>query len=236
MTMITVPPPQQPPQRPSHPISDPIDAWCSSQSETDRTSHSNKNHNHPVFTRTKISPRLLTFDPQVRVRYVPSLDDLTRQEQMDTWYSSEEYMFIRRREHRLVKELSRQVLVRQKNDEERLRRRVSLTQRVLGLQTSEERDARYQHIRVAQFLVLYEQARHGDPERLAWIYSHIASESAQQARDRGLNVEIVLQNLDLCSDSSHHRKKSVCEGGFSSSGNSNMRHRRWSADSSTSAF
>jgi hypothetical protein len=189
----------------------------------------------PSTTRTKPSPKLLRFNPQVRVRYVPNLDEFSPQEHIDTWYSKEDCMYIRRRENRLMKELSRQVGVSHMNDHERFFRRVSLTQRVLGLQTRKERDARCQHIRVVQFLVLYEQERHGDPERLAWIYSQITSESAQQARDRGMSVEIVLRNVDLRLDSSHHRGRPLCVDSPPSSRNSNMRHRRWSADSSSSS-
>jgi hypothetical protein len=132
-----------------------------------------------------------------------------------------------------MKALTTHVHISEKKDQEQIFNRVSLEQRVLGLQTSRERDARSQRIRASQFLVFYEQERFGDPERLARMYSRISLESAQQARDRGLNVEIVLRNLDLSSGITHHRGKSACVGSPSRSGNSNMRHRRWSADTSS---
>jgi hypothetical protein len=109
-----------------------------------------------------------------------------------------------------MKELSRQIAVSHKTDQARLFRRVSLAQRVLGLQTRKEHDARCQHIRVVQFLVLYEQERHGGPEWLVWIYSHMTLESAQLARDRGVSADIVPRNVDMGSDSSHHRGTQLC--------------------------
>jgi hypothetical protein len=197
----------------------------------DRTSHSIKNQQGRK--RSIVSPRLVRFNQQVRVRNIQSLDELTPQEQLDTWYSSEDYKYIRRREHRLMKALTTHVHISEKKDQEQFCNRVSLEQRVLGLQTSTERDARSQRIRSSQFLVFYEQERFGDPERLARMYSRISLESAQQARDRGLNVEIVLRNLDLSSGITHQRGKSACVGSPSRSGSSNMRYRRWSADTSS---
>jgi hypothetical protein len=234
MTMIMIPPSQPPSQRLSPSNADTSAPRLSGVNVADGKPHSVQ-HRAASTTRTKSSPVLLRFNPQVRVRYVPSLDDFSPQEHMDTWYSRDDCVYIRRREHRKMRELSRQESVSHKNDQERLLRRVSLTQRVLGLQTSKERDARCQHIRVVQFLVLYEQERHGDPERLAWIYSQITLESAQQARDRAMSVEAALRNVDLGSDSSHHRGRPVCVDSRPSCRNSNMRYRRWSADSSSSS-
>jgi hypothetical protein len=234
MPTIMIPPSQPPSQRLSPSIADSSVARLSGMNLANGKPHSVQHH-PPSTTRTKSSPNLLRFNPQVRVRYVPSLDDFSPQEHLDTWYSRGDCLHIRRREHRVMRELSRQVGVSHKNDQEGLFCGVSLTQRVLGLQTSEEHDARCQHIRVAQFLVLYEQERHGDPERLAWIYSQITLESAQQARHRGMSVEIVLRNVDLCLDSSLHRGRPVRVDSLPSSRNSNMRHRRWSADSSSSS-
>jgi hypothetical protein len=215
--------PSQPhPQRLSVPYSDRIDACCSTF------------NNHPHMTRSVSSPLLLRFNPHVRVRYVPSLDDLTSQERLNTWYSSEDYEYIRRREHGLMRELSRHVHFPQQNDQNHCRGRVSLTQRVLGLQTNRERDDRRQRIREAQFSVLYEQARYGDPDRLARIYFQISKESTQQARDRGYIVEIVVRNLDMCLDSTRRGGSTACVDSPPSSGNSSMRYRRWSADPSSS--
>jgi hypothetical protein len=70
-----------------------------------------------------------------------------------------------------MEEFSRQIGVSHKTDQVRLFRRVSLIQIVLWPQTTKVRHARCQHIRVVQFLVLYEQEQHGGPERLIWIYS-----------------------------------------------------------------
>jgi hypothetical protein len=236
MKMIMTPPSQRSSQRLSSSNADTSAARLSGLNVAEGTPHSVQHHLSST-TRTKSSPILLRFNPQVRVRYIPSLDEFSPQEHMDTWYSRDDCMDIRRREHRVMRELStgRQVGVSHKNDQERLLRRVSLTQRVLGLQTRKEHDARCQHIQVVQFLVLYEQARHKDPERLAWFYSQITLESAQQARDRGMSVEVVLRNVDLGLDSSHHRGRPLCVDSLSSSRNSNMRHQRWSADSSSSS-
>jgi hypothetical protein len=222
-------PPPKPTLKGSSPFtSDTMAAWGKITNTTVITSHPAKIHS--CQTRSISSLVSLRFNPQVRVRYVPSLDDLTPQEHLDTWYSNEDYKIIRRREHRLMKELSRPKL----NDREISRYPVSLTQRVLGLQTSKEHDARCQLIREAQVLVLNEQERYGDAERLARIYYQISSESAQQARNRGLNVEIVLRNLELCSDSSHHRGRPECLDGPPNASISDMRYRRWYADASSS--
>jgi hypothetical protein len=234
MTMIMIPPSQPPSQRLSPSNADASAARLSGLNVADGKPHSVKHH-PPSTTRTKSSPNLLRFNPQVRVRYIPSLDDFSLQEHKDTWYSKDDCMYMRRREKRVTRELSRQVGVSHNNDQERLFRRVSFTQRTLGLQTKEERGARCQHIQVVQFLVLYEQERHGDPERLAWIYSQITLESAQQARDRGISVEVVLRNVELGLDNSHHRGRQSCVDSLPRSRNSNMRHRRWSADSSSSS-
>jgi hypothetical protein len=129
-----------------------------------------------------------------------------------------------------MKELSRPI----KNDRGHFCYPVSLTQRVLALQTSKEHDARCQLIREAQVLVLNEQERYGDAEKVARIYSQVSYKSAQQARDRGLNVEIVLRNMELCSNSSHRRGRPECVDGPSNAGISNMRYRGWSADASSS--
>jgi hypothetical protein len=86
------------------------------------------------------------------------------------------------------------------------------------------------------------------------VYSHLSSNSARQAYEQGLSVEIVLRNLELCCDtngsSSHDtnantnfdgqpRGRSLrCESppgsGNNSSVSSTMKHQRWSADSSSS--
>jgi hypothetical protein len=234
MTTIIIPPSQPPSQRLSPSSTDTSAVRLSGLNVAHGKPHTVQHH-PPSTTRTKSSPNLLRFNPQVRVRYVPSLDDFSPQERMDTWYSRDESRYIQRREHRVMREFSRQVGFSHKNDQGGFFCGVSLTQRVPGLQTSEERDARRKHIRVAQFLVLYEQERHGDPERLAWIYSQMTLESAQQARHRGMSIEIVLRNVDLGLDSSLHRGRPVCVDSLPRSRNSNMRHRRWSADSSSSS-
>jgi hypothetical protein len=233
MTMIMAPPSQHPPPKSSPSTSDTSAAWHNSMNIFDRTSHSIEYHS--CQSRSVSSLLQLRFDPQVRVRYVPNLDDLTPQEQLDTWYSTEDYKYIRRREHSLMRKLSRQVHVSQKNEPKHFCSRVSLEQRVLGLQTRKEHDDRCQHIREVQFLVLDEQERHGDPGKLAQAYSQITLESAQQARDRGLNVEIVLRNLELSSDSSHHRGRSESVGNSAYSFCSDMKHRRWFADPTSSS-
>jgi hypothetical protein len=65
---------------------------------------------------------------------------------------------------------------------------------------------RRQHIQETQFMDFHEQARHGDPERSSWVCTKITSKSAQQARDRGLNVKIVL----LLGQFASPRKTSMC--------------------------
>lgn len=144
-----------------------------------------------TLTRSVSSPAaLLRFNPQVRVRYVPSLDDLEDEDTslpQDLWYSSEEYKYIRRRERSLLQAISRQA------------QNPSLAQRVLSLQTAAEREARFERIRLTQLQVLQAQERGAPPDRLAQVYSKISLKCTEQARERGFNVEIVLRNLEHCS-------------------------------------
>ncbi|KAG7339183.1 hypothetical protein IV203_020146 [Nitzschia inconspicua] len=191
------------------------------------------------------SPSLsLRFNPVVLVRFVPSLDDITPQEQSDLWYSSADYKNIRRREQTLMK----QVLQRTKTEHSQqcyVASRPSMSQSALGLQTSQERKNRFQNIRKTQLLVLEEQKRllNADPDQLARIYSERSKECTQQARERGVDVEIVLRSLELasleqnkCNNHLHDEmgRYSACwESPWNLS--PDMKHQRWSAELSPSS-
>lgn len=171
-------------------------------------------HSALKLQRARSAPPSLTFNPEVRVRMVPNIDDLSTEEKQDTWYSVEDYQLIRRREKCLMKKVAlqrqQQALLHEIQDQENrcsttsiLPPCPSLIHKVLALETREERDARCQTIRDVQAIVLCEQQQHdGDAERLAALYAHISSASAMEARDRGMVVEIVLRNLELVEDSS----------------------------------
>lgn len=170
-------------------------------------------HRNLKLRRYVSSPPSLSFNPEVRVRIVPNLDDLSRDEKQDTWYSAEDYQLIRRREKCLMEKVAlqrrQQALLQEIQDQENCHLRYrnitpcsSLIHQVLALETREERDARCQTIRTVQAIVLCEQQQQhdGDAERLAALYAHLSSASAMAARDRGMVVEIVLRNLELCED------------------------------------
>lgn len=185
------------------------------------------------LTRSTSSPPqlMLRFDPQVSVRFVPRIDNMSYHEQRELWFSDEEYSSIRRREKKLMNEVSRRVLFHATSMPKK-HSRPSLAQRVLGLQTSQEHVARCQHIRETQLLVLDEQNRHSDPEKLAQKYSQVSLSCSQAARDQALTVEIVLRNLELYSDDStrvHFPEDEMT----SQSSRTTMKHRRWAADSTT---
>ncbi|KAG7343641.1 hypothetical protein IV203_021649 [Nitzschia inconspicua] len=190
------------------------------------------------------SPSLtLQFNPIVLVRFVPNLDEITPQEHNDLWYSRAEYKNIRSREQTLMKKISQQAAM-ERSQHLYFTCRPSMTQRVLGLQTSRERDDRFQNIRKTQLLVLEEQQRlmKNNPEQLAIIYSERSRECAQRARERGMNVEIVLRSLELASlehNKCHnhlHGERGRSQACWESPPNLSpvMKNQRWSADSSSS--
>ncbi|KAG7343640.1 hypothetical protein IV203_021648 [Nitzschia inconspicua] len=175
------------------------------------------------------SVAVLSFNPIVLVRFVPNLDDITSHEQEDLWYSNADYKYIRRREQSLMKQISKQV------KSERHRQQI-IAQRVWGIQTSQERAARCKIIRKTQLFVLGEQKRckTKNPDQLAQLYSERSRECAQRARERGMDVETFLRDLDLASvetnKSRNHCDGEMCVEEVSPA----MKNQRWSADSSSS--
>jgi hypothetical protein len=166
-------------------------------------------------------PTSIKFNPEVRVRTVENIDDLSRDVREAVWYNSEDFKLIRRRERNLMRKLSLHRLQQQQAEQENchsiLPQCSNLIHKVLALETREERDARCQIIRDVQMIVLCEQSNRGEG-RLARLYSRIANPSVMAARDRGLNVEIVLRNLELVEE--HQQNSEIARP---------TSERRWSA-------
>ncbi|KAG7339184.1 hypothetical protein IV203_020147 [Nitzschia inconspicua] len=182
------------------------------------------------------SASALSFNPFVLTRFVPNLDDITSDEQEDLWYSRADYKHIRRREQSLMEQVSKQAKSQQHQQH-------FMAQRVLGIQTSQERAARCKNIRKTQLFVLAEQERHQrkNPDQLALAYCERSKECAQRAQERGMDVEIFLRDLDLAYVEASTSHGDMCSerGRPPAPGNLGkvspaMKDQRWSADSSSS--
>lgn len=134
----------------------------------------------------------MSFDCRVRIRDVPSIDDISTEEFNASWLSQDEYSQIRKRERKLARKVT------STGDLKALRNEI-------GLETKQEKSNRRTRVDNGKFTVLLEQERQWDeqaydPELIAEIYADIAKESVEVARSRALDtalqVEVLLPAID----------------------------------------
>jgi hypothetical protein len=139
---------------------------------------------------------------------------------------AEEFVQIKIRENRLRQKMS--------NNNTHLDANKCFVKHVLGLESHQEWMERCQDIQRSQDALFQEQENQRkksqvllDAEQLARVYARSSYHSTRAARNRGMNVEILLRNLELTDDEKEPQQLSQ-EENASKPSFSIMKNRRWS--------
>jgi hypothetical protein len=136
----------------------------------------------------------VSFNGNVRVQSVPSMNDLSIDERRNSWFSIQDYDRITSRERRLVRKATEIGNLRDVLGHE------------IGLQSRLEQLKRRKRVQNGVHAVLLEQERlwlssksEATPnhERLASVSSHVSQESLLRARSSAMDVVEQLQNCPL---------------------------------------
>jgi hypothetical protein len=135
------------------------------------------------------------FSSNVGICHIPNRGDMTMEEIRSCNFSETEFGEIRRRERRLVRQLSRLGAIIDVGEDE------------LGLESSQTKSRRKARQQEGQMSVVLEQALQNevsqcDAEYLANIYAHYTKESAILAHNRGLRVAEHVKIMTFCDSSS----------------------------------